>query len=69
LVAPINSLSDETLLPEWSGNLGGEQRRRSSVVTELEQASLLTYGVKRIELASEAGLGKIKTIPSARISP
>ena len=26
LVAPINSRSDETWLPEWSGKLGGVQR-------------------------------------------
>jgi hypothetical protein len=31
LVAPCNPRSDETLLPEWSGNLGGVQRWRSSV--------------------------------------
>jgi len=38
--------SDETWLPEWSGNLGGVQRWRSSVAWGvLGQASLSAYDV------------------------
>ena len=40
---------DETWLPEWSGNLGGVQRWRSSVASGvLGQASLSAYGVKPV---------------------
>ena len=41
--------SDETWLPEWSGNLGVVQRWRSSVASGvLGQASLSAYGVKPV---------------------
>jgi hypothetical protein len=41
--------SDETWLPEWSGNLGGVQRWRSSIAWGvLGQASLSAYGVKPV---------------------
>jgi hypothetical protein len=41
--------SDETWLPEWSGNLGGVQRWHSSVAWgDLGQASLSAYGIKPV---------------------
>jgi hypothetical protein len=50
LVAPyIVRRSDETWLPEWSGNRGGVQRWRSSVAWDvLGQASFSAYGVKPV---------------------
>ena len=47
-VMPLNSRSDETWLPEWSGKLGGVKRWRSRSHLTLEGASLAD---KRAEIA------------------